>query len=84
MFWLIKISLVYPLIMLITTWLLYKAHFLVVNYLEFRRLRSQGVVFMGDNTFAIFRDIPNLIKTLNQYPHCFNQTQFFKNSLGVT
>jgi hypothetical protein len=40
------------------------------------------VVFTGNNTFSVLRDVPNLIRVLGKYPHAFNQEQFLRESFN--
>jgi len=41
------------------------------------------VVFTGNNTFSVLRDVLNLVRVLGKYPHAFNQEQFLRESFNA-
>ena len=57
---------------LLVMWLIHRVYFIWSNYEDYRHYKDQGVVFTGNNTFSILRDVPKLIRVLGKYPHAFN------------
>jgi hypothetical protein len=62
--------LIYSLLGLFIIWLLDRLIPIVHDYFEYRRLKNEGVVFMGNNTYSIIRDLKLTKKTFEKYPTC--------------
>ena len=64
-------------------WFIDRSIPIVRDYFEYRRLKSEGVVFMGNNTYSLIRDMILLKKTLKECPSCISFKKMFQDEMKV-
>lgn len=64
-------------------WLVWRAIPILFDYFEYRRLKGQGVVFMGQNSYSLFRDIKLMMSVMKKYPTSFSYERMFKEEMAV-
>ena len=58
---------------------LFKSVELFRNYLLYKKLKKQGVKFLGDGNYAVVRDLKLLLENWKQKPTCLSFMTLFKN-----
>ena len=64
-------------------WLIWRAIPITIDYFEFKRLRAQGVVFMGNNSYSLLRDVKLMIGIMKKYPTSFSYELMMKEEMKV-
>lgn len=70
-----------PLAIFIVSWVLFKIFTVVVGYFSYLRLKKQGVVFLGDGSYSLFRDYGLFGEIMKKYPSTISTAKMMKENL---